>query len=179
MHGDHLGREGADLGTRLGNDGQHDLIEDLDAGVISDVERVLDDRHGQTVVLEVHLDGGDALLGAGHLKVHLAVEVLDALDVDEGGELSVVVLNEAAGDARNRRLDGNAGVHQRKRGAADGALRRRAVGGEDLAHNADRIGEFFLGGDDGQQRALGESTVTDLAAAGAAGSLRRIASPTE
>jgi hypothetical protein len=54
--------------------------------VVGDVQCVADDLHGQAVVLQVHLDGGDAFLGAGHLEVHLAVEVLHALDVDEGGE---------------------------------------------------------------------------------------------
>ena len=50
----------------------------------------------ETVVLEVHLDGGDALAGAGHLEVHLAVEVFHALDVDEGGEV-VAVLDQLSG----------------------------------------------------------------------------------
>ena len=35
----------------------------------------------------------------GHLEVHLAVEVLHTLDVDEGGEAAVIVLDQAAGDA--------------------------------------------------------------------------------
>ena len=56
---------------------------------------LLDDLVGQAVVLQVHLDGGDAGLGASHLEVHLAVEVLHALDVDEGGEAAVVVLDQA------------------------------------------------------------------------------------
>ena len=110
------------------------------------------------------------LLRTGDLEVHLAVEVLNALNVDEGGEI-VAVLNEAAGDAGDGRLDGNAGVHQRKRGAADGALRGGAVGGDDLAHHADGVGELLNRRNDGQQRALSESAVTDLAAAGAAGGL--------
>ena len=170
LHGDHLGRVGADLRTRLGDAGQHDLVEDLHARVIGDVQRVLDDRHGQAVVLEVHLNGGDALLRTGDLEVHFAVEVLHALNVDEGGEI-VAVLNETAGDAGDGSLDGHAGVHQRERGAADGALRGGAVGGDDLAHHADGVGELLNGRNDGQQRALGESAVADLAAAGAAGGL--------
>ena len=135
VHGDHLGRILADLGARLGDAGQHDLVEDLHARVIGDLKGVLDDGHRQAVVLEVHLDGGDALLGTGDLEVHFAVEVLNALNVDERGEV-VAVLNEAAGDTGDRCLDGHACVHQRERGAADGALRGRAVGGDDLAHDA-------------------------------------------
>ena len=170
VHGDHLGRVLADLGARLCDAGQHDLVEDLHARVIGDLESVLDDGHGEAVVLEVHLDGGDALLGTGDLEVHLAVEVLNALNVDKGGEI-VAILDEAAGDTGDGRLDGNACVHQRERGAADGALRGRAVGGDDLAHNADGIREVVNRRDDRQQRALGKSAVADLAAAGAAGGL--------
>ena len=44
-------------------------------------------------------------LGAGDLEVHLAVEVLNALNVDEGGEV-VAVLNQAAGDAGTGALMG-------------------------------------------------------------------------
>ena len=98
------------------------------------------------------------------------MEVLNALNVDERGEV-VAVLNEAAGDTGDGRLDGNACVHQRERGAADGALRGRAVGGDDLAHDADGIRELVDRRDDRQQRALSESAVADLAAAGAAGGL--------
>ena len=170
VHGDHLGRILADLGARLGDAGQHDLVEDLHARVIGDLKGVLDDGHRQAVVLEVHLDGGDALLGTGNLEVHFAVEVLNALNVDERGEV-VAVLNEAAGDTGDGRLDGNACVHQRERGAADGTLRGRAVGGDDLAHDADGIRELVDRRDDRQQRALSESAVADLAAAGAAGGL--------
>ena len=171
MHGEHLGRVLADLGARLGDHGQHDLVENLAAGVVGDVERVLDDLHRQTVVLQVHLDGGDALLCAADLEVHLAVEVLDALDVDEGGEAAVIVLNQAAADARDGGLDGHARVHQRQRGAADGALRRGAVGAEHLGDDANGIGELLDGRQHRQQRALGQRTVADLAAAGTAGGL--------
>src|SRR5699024_11385932 len=99
--------------------GQHDLVQDGETGVPGDLQGLLDDGVGQTVVLQVHLDGGDALLGTGHLEVHLAVEVLHALDVDEGGEGAVVVLNQAAGDAGHRGLDGHAGIHQGQGGAAE------------------------------------------------------------
>ena len=36
---------------------------------------------GQAVNLQIHLNGGDALLSAGYLKVHIAKEVLEALDI--------------------------------------------------------------------------------------------------
>ena len=170
VHGDHLGRVLADLGARLCDAGQHDLVEDLNARVIGNLEGVLDDGHGEAVVLEVHLNGGDALLGTGNLEVHLAVEVLNTLNVDEGGEI-VTVLDQAAGNTGDGRLDGHTSVHQRERGAADGALRGRTVGGDDLAHNANGIRELVNRRNHRQQRALGKSAMADLAAAGAAGGL--------
>ena len=124
---------------------------------------------GQAVVLQVHLDGGDAGLGAGHLEVHLAVEVLHALDVDEGVEAAVVVLDQAAGNAGHGGLDGHTGVHQSQSGAADGALRGGTVGGQHLRHHADGVGELLHGGEHGLQRTLGQSAVAVLAAVGGAG----------
>ena len=56
-------------------------------------------------------------------------------------------------------------------GAADGALRGGAVGADDLRHHADGVGELLHGGDHGQQSALGQGAVTDLAAAGGTGGL--------
>ncbi|SCI52688.1 Uncharacterised protein [uncultured Flavonifractor sp.] len=171
LHGDHLGGVLAHLGTGLSDAGQHDLVQDGIAGVLGDLQGLLDDLVGQTVVLQVHLDGGDTGLGAGHLEVHLAVEVLHALDVDEGLEGAVVVLDEAAGDAGHGGLDGHAGVHQSQGGAADGALGGGAVGGQDLAHHADGVGELVHAGQHGHQSALSQSAVTVLAAVGGAGSL--------
>ena len=99
------------------------------------------------------------------------MEVLHALDVDKGGEAAVVVLDQAAGDAGHRRLDGHAGVHQSQRGAADGALRGGTVGGNHLRDHADGIGELLHGGDHRQQGPLGQSAVADLPAAGGTGGL--------
>ena len=43
-----------------------------------------DDLGCKTVYLEVHLNGGDTLVSTCHLEVHVAVEVLEALNVDHG-----------------------------------------------------------------------------------------------
>ena len=171
VHGDHLGGIGADLGPGLGDYRQHDLVQDLHTGIVGDVQSVPDDLHGQAVVLQVHLNGGDALLGAGHLEVHLTVEVLHALDVYESGEAAVIILNEAAGNAGHGGLDGHTGVHQRQGRAADGALGGGAVGGYHLGYHTDGIGELLHRGDHGQQGALSQRAVADLPAAGAAGGL--------
>ena len=44
-------------------------------------QRLFQDLVGQAVDLDVHLQGGDAMLGAGHLEVHVAQVIFQALDV--------------------------------------------------------------------------------------------------
>ena len=82
------------------------------------------------------------VLRAGDLEVHVAEVVLDAGDVGEDGVV-VALLDQAHRDARDRRLDRHARVHQRQRGAADRGHRRRAVGLEDVRHDADRVRELL------------------------------------
>ena len=121
--------------------------------------------------LVVHLHGGDAALGAGHLKVHVAKEVLETLDVGQDDGLALL-LDEAHGDAGHGALERHASVHERKRGAAGGGHRAGAIGLHDLGDHADGVGELVLGRDHGQKRALGEVAVADLAALGAAHAAR-------
>ena len=60
---------------------------------------VMDEAAG----LEVELDAGDPVAGAGDLEVHVAEEVLLADDVGDEDLVLVVVVGEAAdGDARDR-----------------------------------------------------------------------------
>ena len=169
LHGEHLGCILGNMVARLGDAGDHDLVQDLKAGLAAALERVGDDLHGQAVVLEVHLDGGDALGRTGNLEVHLAVEVLNALNVGEGSPRArLLVGDEAAGNTGDGTLDGHACVHQSQRGAADGGLRRGAVGGNDLGDDADGIRELVNGRDHGQQGLFGQRAVADLAAGGGA-----------
>ena len=73
--------------------------------------------------LDIHLDGGDALTGTGHLEVHVAQEVLEALDVGEHGDVAGVhVLDEAHGHAGHHLLDGHARVHEGQGAGADAGL---------------------------------------------------------
>ena len=164
----HLGSEGADLGPGLSDGLEHDLIQNVKAGVAGLFKGFLDDLIGQTVVLDVHLDGGDALFRAAHLEVHVTEEILDALDVGEG-DVTVALGHQTAGDAGHGGLDGHTSVHESQGAAADGTLRSGTVGGQDLAHQAERIGERHHRGEDGHQGPFGQSAVTDLTAAGAAG----------
>ncbi len=66
--------------------------------------------------LDVHLQRGDALRGAGDLEVHVAVVILGAGDVGEDGVLAgLLVHDQAHRNAGDRRLDRHAGIHHRHR----------------------------------------------------------------
>ena len=62
------------------------LAEDVQAPVPRLVERDAHDLLGDRGDLDVHLQRGDALVGAGDLEVHVAEMVLVAEDVGEHGE---------------------------------------------------------------------------------------------
>ena len=120
----------------------------------------------QPLELDVHLQGVDAGGCAGHLEVHVAQEVLNALNVAEDGIAAVVVGNQAHGDAGHRALHGHTGVHQRHAGAADAAHGSAAVGAEYLGNHPNGVGELGFGGQRGQDCPLCQGPVADFPAAG-------------
>jgi hypothetical protein len=99
-------------GVEHGVEDEHAALVRLHQGVAQDLGR-------EAGGLVVHLHGGDALGGARHLEVHVAEEVLEALDVGEDDGLALL-LDEAHGNAGDWALDGHAGIHERERGAAGG-----------------------------------------------------------
>ena len=170
LGGEHLGSILGKFCSGFCDAGKHDFVKDLAACNIGLFECFLDDFGSQTVHLGIHLDGGDTLLGAADLEVHIAEEVFKTLNVNHGHE-TVAFGNKTAGDTCNGSLDGNTGCHQRKRGAADGCLRSGAVGGQNFGNKADGVGEFFHRGKYGDECSFGKCAVTDLTSAGASGGL--------
>src|SRR3954470_18677132 len=114
------------------------LAEDERASLLGLLEGVAHDLERDARDLDVHLQRGDALLGAGDLEVHVAEVVFHAGDVGQH-DVVVALLDQAHGDAGDRPLERHAGVHQAQRGAADGGHRAGAVGLEDVRHDADRV----------------------------------------
>ncbi len=80
----------------------------------------------------------------------------------------VSLLHEAHRDARHRAAHRHAGVQEGEGAAADRGHRRRAVGLQDVGHDANRVGEAVLGGQHLAEGPLGEGAVADLTAARAA-----------
>src|SRR4051794_36728235 len=139
------------------------LAEDVRAGLEGLLQRVTEDVEGDARDLDVHLEGGDALGGAGDLEVHVAEVVLHARDVRED-DVVVALLDQAHRDARHGALDRHARVHEGQRGAADGRHRGRPVGLEDVRHDTDRVRELVGRRDHRHQGPLGKRAVADVAA---------------
>src|SRR4030088_1508279 len=112
---------GARGGQRLGH-----LAEDVDTPVLGLAERDLHDLLGDAGDLDVHLQRGDADIGAGDLEVHVAEMILVTENVRQHREARAFQ-DETHGDTRRRPFQGNARIHQRQRGAADRSHRRRPV----------------------------------------------------
>ena len=161
----------AEAGAGRGQRGDHRL-DDFDAGVAGLEDRGLGDLEGQAVDLQVELESGDTLGGAGDLEVHVAEVVFFTEDVGDGGPLGdraggVHLGHETAGDTGNGSDDRHAGVHEGQATAADRSHRGRAVGGHDLGDDADAVWERILGRENRNERAFGEGAVADFATAGA------------
>src|SRR3546814_6855045 len=71
LDGDQARREVAQLRTRCGQRAGH-LAEDVQAALLGLGQRDLHDFLGDALDLDVHLQGGDAVRGAGDLEVHVA-----------------------------------------------------------------------------------------------------------
>ena len=143
------------------------LAEDELAALVGLLQRVGEDLEGDAGDLDVHLQGGDPVRGAGDLEVHVAEVVLDAGDVGED-DVVVALLDQPHGHAGDRCADRHARGLQGHRGGADRAHRGGAVGLQRLGDDPDHVGEVLFVGDRRDQGPLGERAVADVAALGAA-----------
>ena len=106
-------------------------------------------------------------LGSGDFEVHVAVVIFRAGDVGQDGVV-VAFLHQSHGDAGDRSLQRNAGIHQRQRGAADRSHRGRTVRFQNVGDYAHRVGPLVFVGQDGGDGTLRQRAMADFAAAGAA-----------
>src|SRR5438105_10740340 len=150
-----------ELGAGLRNHVEHH-VEDRVAGPIRLFQRASHDLLRDARDLDVHLEGGDALAAPGDLEVHVAEVVLRTLDIGED-HVVVAFLDETHRDARHRRLDRHAGIHECERRAAHRGHRRGAVRLERLRDDADRVGELRRRRNHRFECALCERTVADVA----------------
>src|SRR5882724_7055304 len=117
--------------------------------------------------LDVHLQGGDALAGTGHFEVHVAVVIFGASDVSENG-VSIAFLDEAHGNTCDGSLEGDASIHERNRGTANGCHRGRRVRFKNVGDDAHGVGPFFHIRKNRGDRAFRQRSVPDFTTACAA-----------
>ena len=164
----HLRRVLGELGARLG-EGLGHLAEDVQPCVLGLAERAAQQVGRDARDLDVHLQGRDAVGGAGDLEVHVAEVILGALDVREDDQV-VALLDQAHRDARDRCLDRHAGVHQRRASSR----RPRPSTSEPFDSRISETTRIVYGnssrrpGSTGSERALGERAVADVTALRAA-----------
>ncbi len=160
----------AHLFTRRGEGLRH-LPEDVNTTSASLLQCLEHEIAAQALDLDVHLNGRDPIRGSTDLEVHVAEVVLVTQDIRKH-RVTRAIGDETHGDARHRLLDGHACVHHRHAAATHRGHRRRAVALHRLAHDANRVREVVVVGDDAHQRSLGQGTVTDLATGRPAQELR-------
>ena len=122
--------------------------------------------------LDIHLDSGDTLVSTSHLKVHIAKEVFQTLDISQYDVIIIGLTGyQTTGDTGNGTLDGNTGSHQRQGRSTNGSLGSGTVTLHGLRYGTDSIRELFLGRQYRYQSLLSQSTVTDLTTSGTSGGL--------
>ena len=75
LHGDHARCVRRQFGARVAHRFLH-LAQDMQTAVLGTGQRHLHDFLGDALDLDVHLQRGDAVVGTGHLEVHVAEVVL-------------------------------------------------------------------------------------------------------
>src|SRR5438105_5804841 len=141
------------------------FCKDVIAAVPRLIQRDPHDLLGNRGNFNIHLQSGNALLGAGDLEVHVAEVILVAEDIREYGK-SFRLFDQPDGNPRDRPRQRHAGIHQRERGAAHRGHRRRTVGFGDLRDDANRVGEAVFGGEQRMDCPPGQFAVSDVPSPG-------------
>src|ERR1700733_1279312 len=93
------------------------LLENVQAAGARLIQRNAHDLGRHALDLDVHLQRGNAILGAGDLEVHVAKVILIPEDVSQHLE-AAALQHQTHRHTGHRRLDRNPGIHQQPRGAA-------------------------------------------------------------
>ena len=112
LHPHQLGRVLAHLVPGLRDSFRH-AVQDVQPTHPGLLQRLTQKLLSQSINFHVHLQGVDSLFRAGNLEVHVAEEVLDALNVAEDGILPISgVGDQAHRNTGHGRLKGHTRIHQ-------------------------------------------------------------------
>ncbi len=119
---------------------------------------------GETVDLDVHLAGGNAVGRSANLEVHVAQMILVAQNIGKNGEFARLGIGDQShGDTADRLADLHTGIHQRQTAGANRGHGRRTVRFQNIGNDTDRIGIGLARGQYLLEGAHGQVPVTDLA----------------
>ena len=111
-------------------------------------------------------------MSTGYLKVHIAEEVFQTLDIGQNDVIVIGVTSyQTTGNTCYRSFDRYTCCHQGHTGCTDTCLRSRTVGFKSLRYGTDGIWELFLTRQYRNQRTLCQSSMTDLTTSRSSGSV--------
>src|SRR5690554_4487359 len=164
FHGDHLRRFLGQFGTRSRDHLVH-FTQDMETGLMGFFQGYFHDFLGDTLDLDIHLQGGDTVCGTGHFEVHIAQVILVTQDIGQNSEL-VAFFHQSHGDTGYRSLQGNTAIHQGQTRTAHTGHGAGTVGFGNFRYHADHIGEVILVWQHGLHTPAGQTAVADLATPG-------------
>src|SRR6056297_317866 len=138
------------------------LAQDMHAPGFRLFQRLLHDLGRDARDLDIHLQRGDALCGAGHLEIHVAKVIFVTEDIRQDRELAVFFEHKAHGYTGNGCLERHARIHHRQRPATDRSHGGRAVRFRDLRHQTDGVGEIGRGRQNRLERAPRKLAMADF-----------------
>ena len=151
----------------------HDAVHNEESGFSGSLNCFFHNRTGQTVNLDIHLNGGNTLFRSGDLKVHIAEEIFQTLNI---GQHQIILIrlsgNQTARDSGNRLLNRHTGSHQGHTGRTGGSHRCGTVGLHRLGNGTNRIRELFHGRKHRKKGTLCKSTMSDFSSSRSSRSLR-------
>ena len=155
----------SEVGNLLASAGDHffHLAENVQPSALRLRQRFAHNLRSDAGHFNIHLQRGDAILRSGNFEVHIAVVIFCACDVGENGIL-LAFLHQSHCNARNRSLQRNARIHQRKRSPANRRHRRRSIRLQNVGHHAHRVRPRLFRRQHARNRALRQRPVPNLPA---------------
>ena len=114
---------------------------------------------------DVHLEGGNAVPGAGHFKIHIPGVILIAEDIGKHHHL-IPLFDQTHGNSGNRRLDGHTAVHHCQCSGTNRRHGRRTVRLKNFGYDPDGIVKRLFVRKHLFQRPGGQAPMADIPAAG-------------
>ncbi len=146
LNGNNLRCIFSDFFSRLCDCGNHAVCHDKLSRIAASCNRAFYDRSCQTVNLNIHLNRCDSVVCTRYLKVHIAKEIFQTLNIREQYEIIIrIACHKTAGNTRYHLFNRHTCRHQRHTGSTGGSHGGRTVGFKSLGYGTNCIREFLLG----------------------------------